>query len=59
MNEARKCISRRLPPAQEFLNSAIALCRSFDVNFDNNFNILDASLVLSNYRTLELEGQAP
>ena len=36
MNEARKCISRRLPPAQEFLNSAIALCRSFDVNFDTS-----------------------
>jgi hypothetical protein len=33
--------------------------REFDVNFDNNFDLLDASLVISNYQSLQLEGENP
>ncbi|MBP7875446.1 hypothetical protein KA012_00435 [Candidatus Woesebacteria bacterium] len=33
--------------------------RAFDVNFDGTFTILDTSLVISNYQSLQLEGQHP
>ncbi len=52
-------VSKMLAQYKALDNPITDTNRDFDVNYDDNFNILDASLVISNYQTLELEGQTP
>lgn len=52
-------IAKMLTQYKALDNPLTDLNREFDVNFDNNYNSLDASLVIFNYQSLQLEGETP
>lgn len=52
-------VAKMLAQYKELNNPITDTNRSFDVNFDDNFNVLDTSYVIKNYQTLVLQGQEP